>query len=161
MSEAVRYVEEKLPASYLYRLGVYAQSCAQIEYYICSAICISEGLNPSDEQWLPRHDTLRVSAISSQISELKKCSARLEAMDPWKKYFEELTGWLSRENVDARHLAIHGRHYQVGSTFYINAQPKDHRLRETPCTMNDIETVLKNADAILRALVSFCETSTD
>ena len=124
MKAKERHVEGILPSQHLHALGVYVQTCAQIEYYVCSSICIIEGIKPSSDAWYQRHDTLRSMRIGKLVNLLQKSSSLLSDDDDRKRYFGALSEWLSPENVDARHLAIHGRHYPVGKDIWINAQPK-------------------------------------
>ena len=160
MRSGKRYVEYLLPDEHLYSLGVYAQTCAHIEYYICSAICIIEGLGEEDDRWYKRHDELRVKRPKQLASEIRKSLLHFKDDDSWKRYFEDLSSWLSsEENVDARHLAIHGRHYRVGKDIWINAQPKDFRVRETQCFSEDTQAALNIVDSLLRNLVRFVNES--
>ncbi|WP_300442191.1 hypothetical protein [uncultured Mameliella sp.] len=152
-----RFVEEKLPRGWLYELGVYVQTCAQIEFYACRAICFLDDLAEGSEDWHNRLNCLRRMPTQRLITTLSNAAKRYMIGDPWAAYFKELAGHLHRF-VENRHLAIHGRHIMVGQTVYLDAAEKGSRQdRIFDVSSELVREATEDADRILRALVRFCE----
>ena len=157
MSDYARFVETILPQSWLYELGVYLQTCAQIEFFTCSAICKIEGLDETSPNWRIRHDELRNMSMADLIKQLRSAEHVLEKHDPWRPYFKELRSWMHRY-VDNRHIATHGRHSQSQflDKVVIDAAPRGSRTtRIYEVSHDDAVITISNADQILQALIRF------
>lgn len=155
----MRYVETILPPSYLKELGVYVQTCAQIEYYACSAICKMEGLSESNVHWLARHDQLRNLGIDQLISALSSAAKSQKIVDPWNAYFIKLAGWLHQYSEN-RHRAVHGRHFVAEGTMTVSIDVAARgRRTERLVTVSPEQAseAVRDADNILRSLVRYCK----
>ncbi len=160
MSKEPRLVETTLPRDYLLELGVYLQTCAQIEYYACSAICVCKNLRMDCEEGSREHIRLRGLPTSKLIKELKTASKQLVADESWRNYFNELAEFLKKYVAD-RHAAVHGHHSlsSDGSSIVVSALSKDKKsVQEQRVHLESIKEPINNADRILRALLLFLDS---
>lgn len=154
-----RFVETTLPQTYIYELGVYLQTCAQIEFYVSSAICFCKGLKKDTPEWKREENQLRLKSTKDLINSLNRASCLLEEDDDWQAYFKQLVSWLHRY-AENRHFAVHGRHCfseQLERVTVSAATRNGDFAQEISITKEDVEAVTEDADRILRSLISFVE----
>ncbi|WP_146204905.1 hypothetical protein [Jannaschia seohaensis] len=140
-----------LSRDYLYKLGVYVQSCAHMEKLCSEIVCLSQGLAVETKAFEDKANSLRLLPTSELITELSKAakSERLTSVD--SSSLSSMAGWLHRY-VHNRHLAVHGAHLLHGSNVRIEAAPKKGRSGWFNTEIRVIDELVADVDRLLREL---------
>lgn len=149
-------VESQLPRDFIYDLGLYLQTIAQIEYSICTLICALEALTEGSGQWAERHHQLRKLQQKELLTELRKAIRKLP--DELAASFVELIHWIDTYKKN-RHIAAHGAFYAtdvpgVLKVHYTHATGEKSNPQYVPETAEITRIVslelIGDADRILR-----------
>jgi len=164
--KAERVLEELLPRELLYDLGLYIQTCAHIELYICALICEMEDLKIHSDTWIERHVGLRKMPTESLLKALRRTgeSATHKDMIP-RDQFNELVDWLL-QYVSNRHIAVHGAFFKTPENeFRVNywhldksQTPHVRQIEQTVITHDLAHDLISDADRILRILFGVLKT---
>ncbi|MFC3088275.1 hypothetical protein [Tabrizicola soli] len=148
-------IEGMLSEGFLYRLGVYAQTCAHIEKVLWHVVLLGQGIDVSDEPDFQR--AMRIRKVNRDLlSEAKDAAGKIKP-----NIGKILVGIVSEieSELYVRHMAVHGawHTHPPGEShtceYFRDVGPKgapDWRAYTDAITDQEIDGAISKVDDLLR-----------